>query len=93
MCVLQRLESAKRRSGETAQSWRIDFAIFVIVALFILLGFALFGCAAQTRYVGTPSTEPVKTSIENAQAANEQARSRVQRIEDKTIVIDRYWKQ
>jgi F0F1-type ATP synthase membrane subunit b/b' len=74
-------------------------------ALVFALAFALSGCA--TRTVLAPSTAPVQSKIDRAQSSvseaqransdalrsNAAAKTKAQRIEDKTIVIDRYWKQ
>jgi len=67
------------------------------LALFSVVIWTLCSCSA-TRVAG-PSTSGVEAKISQAQASNTEAqryndlaRTASQRIEDKVIVIDRYWK-
>ena len=56
----------------------------------ILMLALLGGCASVQRVEG-PSTAGVEARIREAQSYTAKARTASQRIEDKAIVIDRYW--
>lgn len=87
----------QERIGETANRRNGEIAAIVVAALFIFLGWLLFGCAHQP--VTAPSTAGVQGSITGAQKYNDiavthnaAAQTRVQRIEAKAAVLQRYWK-
>ncbi len=60
------------------------------IGLFSAAILTLSSCASTQRVAG-PSTAGVEARISEAQSYNEKARTAAQRIEDKAIVIDRYW--
>jgi hypothetical protein len=77
-----------------------------VVALFALAYAGAFCSGCATRTVLAPSTAATQSQIDRAQSnvseaqhangdaliSNAAAKSKAQRIEDKVMVIDRYWK-
>jgi hypothetical protein len=59
-------------------------------AAFYALSLTVSSCAS-TPHVAGPSTAGVEAKISQAQSYTAKARTAAQRIEDKAIVIDRYW--
>jgi hypothetical protein len=76
------------------QNWHVDFAVFVVIAVFILLGFLLFGCAATPSPAGAQlqsSIGSASTSNQAAQRYNDVARTKAERIDAKAGVVIKYW--
>jgi len=62
----------------------------------LLVAWLLFGCSAVPSTAGVElqsSIDSASTANQTAQRYNDSARTKAQRIDDKTIVIQKYWGQ